>query len=205
MHGEIPTSIVVEAVLIMAWKFLLLLAPFITVAMLWWLANRADRIMHYLFPNLEWEHSLGWLNVRAERQAKTALRWIGYGIYALLGAALLAIVTSVKGLEETQNLVDPNSIGYVLLWLGTIFVCLGAWVLYLGLWLIPQIRAKREEAGLKEFRVEMAELEAEKERLRKFNSSSRVKSPLQKPRQDAVPAKATPYDMFTPDRTRGRQ
>jgi hypothetical protein len=204
MQGEIPTSIVVEAILIMAWKFLLLCAPALAVAALWWLANRADQVMNYLFPNLEWEHSLGWLNIRAEKRAKAALRWIGFGLYLLLGAALLAIVTSVKGLQETENLLDPNSIGYVLLWIGTIFVCLSAWVLFLGVWLFPKIRARREIAELKVFRAEMKEIEAEKERLRNA-VHSRIKATLQRPKQEAPPAKSSPNDMFTGSRTRRRQ
>ncbi len=67
MHAALPPSIIAEAVLIMAWRFMVFLAPAIAVGALWWLAFRTDRIINHLFPELEWEHSLGWLNIRAER------------------------------------------------------------------------------------------------------------------------------------------
>ena len=202
---EIPPTIVVEAILIMAWKFLLLPAPLFAVAALWWIVNRTDQIIHYLFPNLEWERSLGWLNIRAERQARTALRWLGYGAYLLLASALLGIVWSVKGLQETGNWLDPWAIGLTMLRFGIIAVSLGAWVLYLGLWLKPKLRAQREEAELRQFRAEMAEAEAEEERRRNVHGPSRVKMPLQKPRQNTPPAKTSDYDIFTDSRTRRRQ
>jgi hypothetical protein len=80
MHGISPL-IATEAVLIMAWRFALVLSPFFAVLGLWTLVNQTDRIIHYLFPNLQWEHDLGWLNIKAERRARRAVRWLGYSAY----------------------------------------------------------------------------------------------------------------------------
>ncbi|MCE0523176.1 MAG: hypothetical protein LV480_09730 [Methylacidiphilales bacterium] len=161
-----------------AWRCLVLAAPFVSIAALWWLINRTDQVIHYLFPHLEWEKSLGWLNIRAERRAKTALRWIGHAIYALLAVALYGIVWAAEGLRQLDHWSDPWVVGDLALRVPVLAICLGAWVLYLGGWLMPKLRAEREEAELKKFREEMEEAEKERE----MQSHSRFHSPLPKPR-----------------------
>src|SRR5271170_3083270 len=94
-----------------AWQCFHFAAPFLAVAVLWWLIKRTDRVIHHLFPHLEWEKSLGWLNIRAERRANAALRWVGYGIYALLAVALYGIVWTAEGLRQLDNWSDPSVVG----------------------------------------------------------------------------------------------
>jgi hypothetical protein len=183
----------------MAGKFLVLVAPFIAALAVWWLANRIDRIIHFLFPHWAWEKDLGWLNIQAERRANTALRWVGYGIYLLLAAALPGIAWGAVSLEEAVNRPAPFIMGDLAVRIPVLVVCLGAWLLFLGSWLFPKLRAEREEAALKKFRAQMAEAEAEAEQKRKFSSPSRVHSPLQKPRTNA------PHEALVPDRTKRRR
>jgi hypothetical protein len=179
MNGAIPPSIFMETILIMAWRFLVFLAPLLAVVALAWLAFRTDRIINRLFPDLEWEKSLGWLNIRAERRANTALRWLGYAIYVLLGAALYGIAWAAVGLQDWDRAEsDPAVAVDLLLRIPVLGLGLGAWLLYLGSWLIPKLRSEREEAELKRFRVQMEEMEQERER----DPRSRVNSPLRKPR-----------------------
>ncbi len=178
MHGATPPSIVAEALLIMAWKAVVCLAPVLAVILVFLFAYRIDRIIHRLFPDLEWEKSLGWLNIRAERRANTALRWLGYAVYIVLGGALYGIAWAAVGLQGLADVTDPLAATDLALRLPVLLIGLGAWVLYLGSWLIPKIRAEREEAELKRFREQMAEMERERER----NPPSRVKAPLAKPR-----------------------
>ncbi len=189
MHGTIPPSI-------MAWKCLVFAAPFLAIAALWWLINQTDRIIHYLLPDLEWEHSLGWLNIKAERRANTALRWIGYGIYALLAAALPGIVWAAEALPQPGNWLDPWVIGDVMLRVAVLATCLGAWVLYLGGYLIPRLRTEREVAEWKRFRAQVDAVQTERGEVK---SRSRFHVPLPKPRTNA------PSEKLVPERTRGRR
>lgn len=183
-----------------AWQWFVFAAPFLAVAAVWWLIRRTDRIINHLFPNLEWEHSLGWLNIKAERRANAALRWVGYGIYAMLIAALYGIAWAAEGLQALDNWSDPWVMGELALRVPALGFCLGLWVLYLGGWLIPKLRAEREEAGLKKFRAEMEE--AEREREGDMYPRSRIHSPLRKPRTNAPPGLPVP---LVPDRDRMRR
>ena len=198
MHGDLPPSIIAEALLIMAWKAAVCLAPLMAVAVMFLLAYRIDRIIHRLFPDLEWEKNLGWLNIRAERRANTALRWLGYAIYVLLGGALYGIAWASVGLQGLANVTDPLAATDLALRLPVLLLGLGAWVLYLGSWLIPKIRAEREEAELKRFRANMDELEREREQ----NPKSRVKVPLAQPRSNS--SLELPKTQSLPGVPRGR-
>jgi len=198
MHGDIPPSIVAEALLIMAWKAAVCLAPLMAVAVMFLLAYRIDRIIHRLFPDLEWEKNLGWLNIRAERRANTALRWLGYAIYVLLGAALYGIAWAAVGLQGLANVTDPLAATDLALRLPVLLMGLGAWVLYLGSWLIPKIRAEREEAELKRFRANMEEMEREREQ----NPKSRMKVSLAQPRSNSP--LELPKTQSLPGANRGR-
>jgi len=170
--------------------------PVLAVLALWWLVERMDRIINYLFPHLEWEKSLGWLNIRAERRAKTALRWIGYAFYLLLAGLLYAIVRLADAFPPLSEWSDPDVFGDLVLEVPALIVCLGIWVLYLGGVLRPRLRTEREEAGLKKFRAQMAELEKEREMY--GETPSRIKQPLRKPRANA------PIGAIPPTRTRRR-
>jgi hypothetical protein len=199
MQGAIPPSIVAEAILIMVARLLIFLAPIFAIAALWWLVNRTDRVMGYFFPDLEWEKNLGWLNIRAERRANTALRWLGYGIYFLLGGALYGIAWAAVGMQDWDRAAsDPQAMADLMVHVPVLIACLGAWVLFLGTWLIPKLRAAREEAELKRFRVEVEEAERSRER----NPQSRVKSPLRKPRTNQPLVSPGANDPFGSDRSR---
>jgi len=179
------------------WHYFVFAAPFLAIAAVWWLIHQTERLVHHLFPHLEWEKSLGWLNIRAERRVEAAMRWIGYGVYAILIVALYGIVWAAQGLQALDNLWDPWVMGDLALRVPVLFICLGVWFLYLGCGLIPKLRRQRERkewAELKRFREEAEEAEKERER----HSPSRVKSPLLKPRTDAT------LEPFVPERTRRR-
>jgi hypothetical protein len=178
-----------------AWQALVFLAPFLAVAALWWLIGETDRLMGLLFPHAEWEKSLGWLNIRAQRRADTALRWVGYGVYAVLAAALYGIAWGAQGLQVLSSGLDPNLFGYLAWRIAVLTVCLGAWTLYLGCWLVPKLRAQRELKALKRFRSELEEAEREQE----MHAPSRIHAPLPKPRVNA------PRESVVSDRTRRRR
>jgi hypothetical protein len=193
MFGAIPPSIAAEAILIMAWRGVQFLEPFVAVAALWGLVNRTDRIIAWLFPHLEWERDLGWLNIRAERRANTALRCLGYAIYLLLVVSLLGIVWAATGVDELPLWPDPMVIGDVMWHLAVMTICLGLWTVFLGAWLIPKIRREREETELKRFRESFRANEQERE-WRSRRGPSRVKS------SQPMPRKNTPDEAFVLNR-----
>jgi len=147
--------------------------------------GRMDTIIDRLFPNLDWERRLGWLNLRAQRRADTVLRWVAYFIYAVLGMALLGIVWSAKGLVEAMNhWSDPYVLSELARRIPVLLACLGLWIVYLASELLPKMRSQYEEEELEKFRTEQAEIEQDRAR----NPLSRVKSPLPKPRVNSAMA-----------------
>ena len=189
MNGALTPLFQTRMALPNPWQLLVWAGPFLSIAALWWLVGRTDQIVNYLFPHLEWEQSLGWLNIKAERRAKTALRWVGYGFYLLLAALLYAIVHLADGFPAVADWSQPDVLGDLVLRIPALVVCLGTWLLYLGCGLMPKLRAQREEAELRKFRAQMEEIEREKEMLQ---PRSRVKMPLQKPRTNAPLASPAP-------------
>ncbi len=183
MRGTISPLFLAGFIFPGAGQWLVCAAPFVAVAAVWWLVNRTDWIINRIFPDLEWEKKMGWLNIRAERRANAALRWLGYAIYALLAVALLGIVWAAEGLQELGNWSDPWVLGDLALRIPALGICLGVWLLYLGGWLVPKLRAQREADGLKRFRAELEEAERERE----MQPVSRIKSPLRKPRTNPSP------------------
>jgi hypothetical protein len=157
-------------------------APILAVAVVWWLVNQTERVIHWLFPNLEWEHSLGWLNIRAQKRADMAMRWLGYGIYAILIGALYGIIWGAEGLRDRAHWSDPWILSDLMLRLPVLFICFGIWCVYLGGGLLPNLRhqrEKREWAELQKFREDAEQ--AEKRR----RMPSRGNALLPKPRTNA--------------------
>jgi hypothetical protein len=163
-------------------------APLLVLAALGWLVLRTDKIVHHVFPDLEWERNLGWLNIRAERRAHRALRWVGYGIVVLLLDALVGIVWAARGFPALADWSDPWVMGELALRVPALGFCLLIWVIYFGCGLLPRLRREREEAAFRKFRAEMA---ARDEELA-HESPPRVHAPLPKPRTDSKPATLAP-------------
>ena len=163
-------------------------APVLTLAALGWLVSRTDRIIHAIFPDLEWEHSLGWLNISAERRANRAMRWVGYGVVVLLLDSLVIIFWAAKGMPRLADWSDPWVMGDLALRVPALGFCLLIWVIYLGLGLLPRLRAEREAAAYLKFR---AQLKADEEE-GGMKSPPRLHTPLPKPRVNPKPVTLTP-------------
>lgn len=195
MHGATPPFSLEAFALPDASQVFVLAAPLLAIAFVWWLINQTDRIVHRIFPDLEWEKELGWLNIRAERRANTAMRWLGYAIYFMLINALYGIAWGAEGLPQLDNWSDPWVMGDLAMRVPALMFCLGIWVLYLGGWLIPKLRAQRETAEWKKARAEMEEAEKE----RGEHPHSRIHTPLRKPRTNA------PLESLIPDQRKRRR
>lgn len=177
MHGIAP-RVVAEIAIPDLQQCLMFAAPFLAVAAVWWLVRHMDQIMNRLFPNLEWERQLGWLNIKAERRAEAVLRWIGYFIYAMLAISLLGVIWAVHGLAMIKDWSDPAALDLVGHRLPILLMSAGYWFVYLGCALIPKIRNQHEEEELAKFRAEQAELEEDLQQTK----TARGKPTLTKPR-----------------------
>jgi hypothetical protein len=163
-------------------------APVLTLAALGLLVCSTDRVTHAMFPDLEWERSLGWLNIRAERRASRAMRWVGYAIIVLLLDSLVLIFWAAKGMPRLADWSDPWVMGDLALRVPTLGLCLLIWIIYLGLGLLPRLRAEREAAAYRKFRAEMKADDEE----RGVESPARIHEPLPKPRKSPQPTILTP-------------
>src|SRR5271156_3331249 len=91
------------------WQWANLVAAIVSTWAAWWVMSHADRIINRIFPYNEWEKSLGWLNIRAQKRADAGLRWLGYFVYAVLAVALLGIVWAVEGVHNMiSHWYDPD-------------------------------------------------------------------------------------------------
>ncbi len=145
--------------------------PVVCALVAWWLLKRIDSILAWLFPHWEWEKKLGWLNIRAERQADAFLRWVRYFVYALLALALYGIVWGAQALAWLDQMDDPSILAEIVARVPVLLISLGFWLSYLGLVLIPKLRDEYEFDELQKYRAEQAALEKEHDRPR----SSRLK------------------------------
>ncbi len=168
-------------------------APVLVLAALAWVVSRTDRIVATAMPDLEWERSLGWLNIKAEKRASRAIRWVGYGVMVLLVDALVILFWAAKGLPDLSDWNDPWVMGDLALRVPVMVLCVMIWVIYLGLGLVPRVRAEREAAAYKKFRREMRAAEEEKRALDAMGGvAPRGYPELPKPRANANPKTLTP-------------
>lgn len=171
----------------------ILAAPVLVLVALGWLIARTDRILHAAFPYLEWERNLGWLNIRAERRATRALRWVGYGVVVLLLDSLAGILWAAKGLPRLADWSDPWVMGELALRVPAGAFCLFIWIIYLGLGLLPRLRAEREAAAFQKFRAEMKIADEEKRALEAMGGASpRTVAPPPRPRTNPKVVTLTP-------------
>jgi hypothetical protein len=167
--------------------------PVLVLAALAWIVSRTDRIIGTVMPDLEWERSLGWLNIRAERRASRAMRWVSYGVILLLIDALVILYWCAKGLPDLSTWSDPWVMGDLALRVPLMGLCLMIWVIYLGLGLLPRVRTDRETAAFKKFRAQMAAADEEKRALEAMGQkSSRGPTELPKPRATTKSTTLTP-------------
>jgi len=72
-------------------------------------------------------------------------------------------------------------------------LCLVIWVIYLGLGLVPRVRAEREAVAYKKFRAQMAVADEEKRALAAMGGeTTRGPTEIPKPRATTKPVTLTP-------------
>jgi hypothetical protein len=138
------------------------LAPVAGVAFFYALLKGIDQALSRIFAGLEWQRSLGWFNIKAERRAATVLRWLGYAVMAIMAAALFGIAWGAEGLRLLPRWTDPDTMAEINLRLPVLATSLSVLLLYFGAELLPRLRRKYEEEELAAYRAEWAALEEEK-------------------------------------------
>lgn len=206
MHGEHFRLFLAELAVPSPEECLVFAAPVLVLAVCWWLISRTDRVVHYVFPYLEWEHSLGWFNIKAERRANFAMRLVRFGVYVLLFDSLFGIVWGAKGLQQLDQWSDPWVIGGLALRIAALCFCLAIWVLYLGTYVIPRIRAERDHAAWRKIQDEIEARDAAKRTRGERQPQSRIKAPLRQPRTNqplGLPKKPAPTPLQRARRSHG--
>jgi hypothetical protein len=131
------------------------LGPVGGVFFLWWIARNTDHVIHRLFPTLEWQKQLGWLDLRAERRAAAVFRWISYSIYAALVLALGGIVWSADLLAQLSDDAAMN-VPAIFSILPIMLLSTAIWAAYFAWGLFPKLRHDYERQELERFRAETA-------------------------------------------------
>ncbi len=183
------------------WQWANLVAAIFSAWGAWWVVDHTDIIIDWLFPHREWEHSLGWLNIRAEKRAKAGMRWAGYFAYAILAAALAGIVWAAVGFRDAAgHWFEPDIFDHLVLRVLALLVSMTVWFFFLGCDLMPRWhreRARREWAALRKLQAEEArEREGDEE---EAESPSRLRKPQPKVRV------SSPFDAIIPDRDKKRR
>jgi hypothetical protein len=129
------------------------LGPIAGVFFLWWLVRNIDHVIRKLFPNLEWQMQLGWLNIRAERRATALFRWISYAIYAALVLALGGIVWGATLLTQLSDDAIAN-VPTIFSILPILLISFAIWIAYFAWSLFPKLRRDYEHEELERFRAE---------------------------------------------------
>lgn len=176
MHG--PLYVMAQIAIPSAGQLLTFAGPFIAVGGIVFVLRHLDQIIDLLFPHWDWERKLGWLNLRAQKQADAVLRWLGYLVYAVLAIALGGIVWSATILGSVADWQDSSAIEKIIPAIAVLLVSLGLWLIYVGCELLPKLRGQHEMEELEKFRADQAAAERERDQAR----TTRYKTPWPPPR-----------------------
>ncbi len=134
--------------------------PIVAVGGVIWLMRNGNRIIEQLFPQLEWERKLGWLNARADRRAKQILRGLQHLLHLFLLVALAGelMFAWLAGHPDTETAFGLIALANDYVYMG---VCLSPWIYYFGVLLGPRLQAEFEEQELARYRAENPDIEHE--------------------------------------------
>lgn len=134
--------------------------PMVAVAAVIWTVRNSSRIIETLFPQLEWERRLGWLNARADRRANQILRVVRHLLHLFLLVMLVGVLTFawLAGHPDTDTSLGLFTLVGTYVYMG---VCLSPWIYYFMLVLGPRLQAEFEEQELARYRAENPEIDEE--------------------------------------------
>jgi hypothetical protein len=135
--------------------------PIVSVVVLIWLVRNCNQVIERLFPHLEWERRLGWLNAGADRRARLMLRGLHHLVLFFLALDLLVVLWFAWqiGQRDTETPVGMLVLaGDFVYWGAFLSPCL----YYLFVVLVPRVHAEFEEQELARYRAENPDVEHEK-------------------------------------------
>jgi hypothetical protein len=142
------------------WNFA---GPILAVVGVIWFIRHGDRVIDRLFPHLEWERKLGWLNASADRRVKLILRGLQHLLHVFLLLALAGVLALswLVGSSDTNTQLGVLTLADEYAYIG---VCLSPWIYYFVVVLGPRLQAEFEEQELARYRAENPEVDHEKQR-----------------------------------------
>jgi hypothetical protein len=126
-----------------------------------WFWRNGDVVLARLFPKWEWERQLGWLNLRANRNAERILRVVTHLLHLALLLALVGILALSWRLGQP---LDTDSYGGMFSIAGAwiyLIASYGFWIYYFVSILGPRVRDEYETAELERYRLENPEIAPE--------------------------------------------
>jgi hypothetical protein len=135
--------------------------------------RNGNRVIDQLFPQLEWERKLGWLNARADRRANQILRVLQHLLHLFLLVMLVGVLTFawLVGHPDTDTSLGLFTLAGSYVYLG---VCLSPWIYYFVVVLGPRLQAEFEEQELARYRAENPDVDEEVRKTRASAPSSRI-------------------------------
>jgi hypothetical protein len=135
--------------------------PIVAVVVIIWLVRNCNEVIDRLFPHLEWERKLGWLNASADRRAKLILRGIHHFVHLFLALDLLAVLwfACQIGERDTETRVGVLILAGDFVYLGAVLSpCLYYFIVELG----PRLQGEFEAQELARYRAENPDLDQER-------------------------------------------
>jgi len=147
-----------------------IIGPIVAVIVVIWLMRNSTRIVETLFPQLEWERKLGWLNARADRRANQIMRVLQHLLHLFLLVDLVGVLAFgwLVGHPDTETQAGMLMLANEYVYMG---VCLSPWIYYFVVVLGPRLWAEFEEEELARYRAENPEVDEEMTKKRTAGSS----------------------------------
>jgi hypothetical protein len=147
--------------------------PIVAVGGVIWLMRNGTRLIEALFPQLEWERKLGWLNARADRRANQILRGLRHLLHLFLLVALVGVLTLawLAGHPDTASELGLLTLAGIYVYMG---VCLSPWIYYFVVLLGPRLQAEFEEQELARYRAENPDIDEELRKQKSPADPSRI-------------------------------
>jgi hypothetical protein len=147
--------------------------PIVAVVVVIWVMRNSTRIVETLFPQLEWERRLGWLNARADRRANQILHGLQHLLHLFLLVMLAGELTFawLAGNPDTASSAGLLTLAGTYVYMG---VCLSPWIYYFVVVLGPRLQAEFEEQELARYRAENPDIDEEVRKTRESANPSRI-------------------------------
>jgi len=151
--------------------------PLVLFGFAFWFWRHGDTVIARLFPHWGWEADLGWLNIKAHRQAERIVRVLTHLLHLALLVALVGILYISWNFAQPHDPDDRLETLILFMEWFYMFVCYGAWIYYLGFVLYPRIRDEFELEELERYRLEHPDPSEEEKKMRRDKIAQTMNRP----------------------------